>query len=65
MCLDAGKHVLCEKSFTVNERQAAEVFRMAKEKNLLLAEAIWTRYMPSRKIIDDLLAEKVVGDVKK
>lgn len=47
MCLDAGKHVLCEKSFTVNERQAAEVFRMAKEKNLLLTEAIWTRYMLS------------------
>lgn len=65
MCLDAGKHVLCEKSFTVNERQAAEVLRMAKEKNLLLTEAIWTRYMPSRKIIDNLLAEKVVGDVKK
>lgn len=65
MCLNSGKHVLCEKSFTVNERQAAEVLRMAKEKNLLLTEAIWTRYMPSRKIIDDLLAEKVVGDVKK
>lgn len=32
MCLDAGKHVLCEKSFTVNEKQAAEVFRIAKEK---------------------------------
>ena len=57
MCLDAGKHVLCEKSFTVNEKQAAEVFRIAKEKNLLLTEAIWTRYMPSRKMIDDLLAE--------
>jgi len=65
MCLNAGKHVLCEKSFTVNEKQAAEVLRMAKEKNLLLTEAIWTRYMPSRKIIDDLLAEKVVGDVRK
>lgn len=65
MCLDAGKHVLCEKSFTVNEKQAAEVLRIAKEKNLLLTEAIWTRYMPSRKMIDDLLAENVVGDVKK
>ncbi len=65
MCLNAGKHVLCEKSFTVNEKQAAEVLRMAKEKKLLLTEAIWTRYMPSRKMIDDLLAEKVVGDVKK
>ncbi|MDE6406210.1 MAG: Gfo/Idh/MocA family oxidoreductase [Lachnospiraceae bacterium] len=65
MCLDAGKHVLCEKSFTVNEKQAAEVFRAAKERKLLLTEAIWTRYMPSRKIINDLLAEKVVGDVMK
>lgn len=65
MCLDAGKHVLCEKSFTVNEKQAAEVIRIAEEKNLLLTEAIWTRYMPSRKMIDDLLAEKVIGDVAK
>lgn len=65
MCLDAEKHVLCEKSFTVNEKQAAEVIRIAEEKNLLLTEAIWTRYMPSRKMIDDLLAEKVIGDVTK
>lgn len=65
MCLNAGKHVLCEKSFTVNEKQAAEVFHIAEEKKLLLTEAIWTRYMPSRKIIDNLLAEKVVGDVMK
>lgn len=65
MCLDAGKHVLCEKSFTVNERQAEEVLRIAEKKNLLLTEAIWTRYMPSRKLIDNLLTEKVVGDVMK
>lgn len=65
MCLDAGKHVLCEKSFTVNEKQAAEVFRIAENKNLLLTEAIWTRYMPSRKMIDNLLAKKVIGDVVK
>lgn len=65
MCLDAGKHILCEKSFTVNEKQAAEIFRIAEEKKLLVTEAIWTRYMPSRKMINDLLDEKVVGDVRK
>ncbi len=65
MCLEAGKHVLCEKSFTVNEKQAEEIFRIAEEKKLLVTEAIWTRYMPSRKIINDLLDEKVVGDVRK
>lgn len=65
MCLEAGKHVLCEKSFTVNEKQAEEIFRIAEEKKLLVTEAIWTRYMPSRKMINDLLDEKVVGDVMK
>lgn len=65
MCLDAGKHILCEKSFTVNAKQAEEIFRIAEEKDLLVTEAIWTRYMPSRKMINDLLAEKVIGDVRK
>lgn len=65
MCLDAGKHVLCEKSFTVNAKQAEEILKLAEEKNLLVTEAIWTRYMPSRKIINDLLAENVIGDVRK
>lgn len=65
MCLEAGKHVLCEKAFTVNARQAEEIFRLAKEKNLLVTEAIWTRYMPVRKMIKDLLDEKIIGDVRK
>lgn len=65
MCLDAGKHILCEKSFTVNAKQTEEIFHIAEEKGLLVTEAIWTRYMPSRKMINDLLAEKVIGDVWK
>ena len=64
MCIEAGKHVLCEKSFTVNEKQAEEIFRLAEEKDVLVTEAIWTRYMPSVKIINDLLADGVIGEVK-
>ena len=64
LCLEQGKHILVEKAFTVNARQAEEVLNLAKEKNLLAAEAIWPRYMPSRKMIDDLLAEGVIGDPK-
>ena len=63
MCLEAGKNMLCEKAFTVNAHQAREVFALAKEKGLLLTEAIWTRYMPSRKMIDDIVASGVIGDV--
>lgn len=64
LCIEAGKHVLCEKAFTVTRKQAEEVFRLAGERNVLVTEAIWTRYMPSRKIINELLAEGVIGEVK-
>ena len=47
--LNHGKHILAEKAFCINEREAEEVFALAKEKNLYVAEAMWTRYMPSRK----------------
>jgi len=62
LCLEHGKNILVEKAFTVNARQAEEILELAKEKNLLVAEAIWPRYMPSRKMIDDLLAEGVIGE---
>lgn len=61
LCLEHGKHVLCEKAFTINEKQAEEVFAMAREKGLLLTEAIWTRYIPMRKRLDDVLASGVIG----
>lgn len=63
LCLAAGKHVLCEKAFTVNEAQAKRVTAMAREKGLLLAEAIWTRYMPSRRLIDEIIASGQLGNV--
>lgn len=63
MCLEAGKNVLCEKSFTVTADQARKLFDLAEEKNLLITEAIWTRYMPSRKMINDLIASGVIGHV--
>lgn len=63
MCLEAGKHVLCEKAFTVNADQAREILSLAKSKGLLLTEAIWTRYMPSRQIINDIIAKGEIGEV--
>lgn len=63
MCLEAGKHVLCEKAFTVNAEQAEEILKLAEEKKLLLTEAIWTRYMPSRNMINKLIEDGVIGEV--
>lgn len=63
LCLNNGKHVLCEKAFTINEKQAEELFEIAKEKNLFITEAIWTRYMPMRKTLDDILESDVIGEL--
>lgn len=61
LCLNGGRNVLTEKSFTVNSSQAEKAIQLAQEKRLYLAEAIWTRYMPSRKIIDDTIASGIIG----
>ncbi len=61
--LSHGKHILCEKAFTVNEKEAREVLALAKEKGLYVGEAIWTRYMPSRYMIDSIIKEGKIGRV--
>lgn len=61
LCLDHGKHVLCEKSFTINEQQAREVLDLGRRRGLLVAEAIWTRYLPMQKTLDDILAAGTIG----
>lgn len=61
LCINHGKHVLCEKAFTRNTKEAEEIIALAKSKNVLITEAIWTRYMPSRQIIDDLIASGIIG----
>lgn len=60
-CLERGKGVICEKAFCLNEAQAKCVIDYSREKGLFLAEAIWTRYMPSRRTIDSLLKSGAIG----
>lgn len=61
MCLEKGKPVLCEKAFMLNKAQAEDVIRLARERNVFLAEAIWTRYEPAREILDGIIASGEIG----
>jgi dihydrodiol dehydrogenase / D-xylose 1-dehydrogenase (NADP) len=63
MCLEAGKHVLCEKAFTINAKEAKELIDMSREKKLFLMEAMWTRFFPLHVKIREMLAEGVIGKV--
>ena len=62
LCVEQGKAVLVEKAFTANAAQARELIRLAEEKKVFLTEAIWTRYMPGRQIVESLLAQGVIGE---
>lgn len=61
MCLEKGKPVLCEKAFMLNRAEAESVISLSKSKGVFLAEAIWTRYMPSRQILDRIISEEEIG----
>ena len=63
LCLEHGKHVLCEKPFTINTQQAKRLMGLAKTRQLFLMEAVWTRFLPIYRKLEVLLAENVIGEV--
>lgn len=63
LCIENKKPVLCEKAFTMNSKQAKEIAELAKQQGVFVTEAIWTRYMPSRQIINEVLESGIIGKV--
>ncbi|HOT35427.1 MAG TPA: Gfo/Idh/MocA family oxidoreductase [Candidatus Latescibacteria bacterium] len=64
LCLNAGKAVLCEKPFAINAREAREMIACARQNNVFLMEAMWTRYLPLYAKVRELLSNGVIGDVR-
>ena len=58
----AGKHVICEKPFTLHLEEFEELAKLAQEKELLLIEAITNQYLANFTAIKNSLAE--IGDIK-
>jgi predicted dehydrogenase len=63
MCLNAGKHVLVEKAFTVNRREAEDIVALARAKKLFAMEAMWTRFHPSVLEAKRIVASGEIGTV--
>ena len=59
--LKAGKHVLLEKPFTVNAREAKEVIDAAKSMNVFIMEAMWTRFLPVQSAIQEVIKNGLIG----
>ncbi|MET0713277.1 MAG: Gfo/Idh/MocA family oxidoreductase [Mycetocola sp.] len=64
MALEAGKHVLVEKPFTLNAPEAEAVTARARELGLVVLEAMWTRFLPHMVRIREILAEGTLGELR-
>ena len=60
-CIKAGKHVLCEKPFTLNEAQAQELFELAALHEVFVMEAMWTRFNPALEQAIEWVEEGEIG----
>lgn len=62
--LKAGKHVLCEKSITLNSEELAEAIQLAEENQVILAEAMTIFHMPIYRQLSEVIASGKLGDLK-
>ena len=62
--LDHGKHILAEKSITLNSRELNELAALAKEKHLILAEAMTIWHMPLYKKLWSIIESGELGRVQ-
>ncbi|MBU1144723.1 MAG: Gfo/Idh/MocA family oxidoreductase [Firmicutes bacterium] len=63
LCLEKGKHILCEKSFTLNHKQAIIIYELARRKHLFVMEAMWTRFLPTLLEVKKLIDQDEIGEI--
>lgn len=61
LAIEHGKPVLVEKAFTANAAQAERLIKAAREKDVFITEAIWTRYMPMSHKVTEIMESGVIG----
>ncbi|MBP0904109.1 Gfo/Idh/MocA family protein [Mariniflexile gromovii] len=65
MCIEKGIAVLGEKPFAMNAAEVDQMIAKAKEKNVLLMEALWTYFLPHYQFVLNELKNKTYGDILK
>lgn len=62
--LSNGKHVLCEKSITLNSAELQEALELAEENHVILAEAMTIWHMPLYKKLWEIVGSGELGKVQ-
>ena len=63
LALEAGKHALVEKPFTLNASEARTVVDLAERRGLVVLEAMWTRWLPHMVRLREIIRSGVIGEV--
>lgn len=63
-CLEAGKHVLCEKPLALNGSQVREMIGAARSHGAFLMEAMWTWFIPAIQQAKSLADEGAIGELR-
>lgn len=62
--VQAGKHVLCEKPFSITAAEAEQLFKLAHAKKVFVMEAVWTRFLPSVNRAWEIIAGGELGEIQ-
>ena len=65
LAIEAGVPVLCEKPFTTDAKKTRELFALAKEKKVYVAEAMWTWFSPVSNKVKQWLEDGEFGEIEK
>jgi dihydrodiol dehydrogenase / D-xylose 1-dehydrogenase (NADP) len=63
ICIRNKKAVLCEKAFTTNAKEAKYLIELAKEYNVFLMEAMWTKFLPTTIKVKEWIREGKIGNI--
>lgn len=63
LALENSKPILCEKPLTVNAKQAKKLYETARQRNLFLMEAVWTRFFPLSNAVRQNIQDGLIGEV--
>ena len=63
--LEAGKHVLCEKPFTANAKEAEDVAAVAARTGLVVMEAFHYRYHPLAQRMREIVESGELGTIRR
>ncbi len=64
LMMSYGKHVICEKPMAINHHEVQQMIDCAKENNVFLMEAMWTRFLPCVQELSRIIKDGVIGKVK-